>query len=71
MTQLQAGYGRQAVRELTERVVAELRNALIARESKKVTDPCGSISAPGRAPPRDFFDSAATDPTFRRMPRSS
>jgi hypothetical protein len=60
MPQLQAGYGRQAVRELTERVVAELRNALIARESKKVTDPCGSISASGRAPPRDFIVSAAT-----------
>jgi hypothetical protein len=60
MPQLQAGYGRQAVRELTERVVAELRNAPIARDSKKVTGPCGSISASDRAPPQDFFDSAAT-----------
>ncbi len=55
MTQLRAGYDRQAVREPIDRVVAEQRNALTAPEGRKVTDACGSSSASGRAPPHKLL----------------
>jgi hypothetical protein len=67
MTQLQAGYG-QAVREIIDRMVAERRNALTAPEGTKVTDACGSSSAPGRAPPQEVKELQDAGPG-RGIPR--
>ncbi len=68
MTQLHAGYDRQAVRELIERAVAERRSALTAPQGKKVPDACGRSSASGRAPPPEVFVGAAGDWPGRRRP---